>query len=270
MQQIDIAVDALAVTLEYEWIGSSMTGAQAPLIVFLHEGLGAAGQWGDWPHRLCTSLGWRGLLFSRYGYGASQARPAAEDGWPLDYMEREARENLPALLHALGIDAARDQLVLVGQSDGATIALLYAAAFPHSPRAVVVLAPHVFTESVARDRIGRLRTAHGAPARLADHLAALHEDPGGVFQGWSGRWVSPAFADWNVGSVIESIACPLLVIQGRQDQFGTMEQLDEIKRRVPHAELLVVENCRHVPHEEHADAVLHAVTDFLTAAAPQP
>lgn len=264
MKQLVIAVDGISVTLEYEWIGSSL--AQAPLVVFLHEGLGAAAQWDDWPRRLCMALGWRGLLYSRYGYGASQARPTADDGWPLDYMEREAREHLPALFAALGIDPAHEHPVLVGHSDGATIALLYAAAFPHHPRATVVLAPHVFAESVARERIARLRAAHGAPSRLAEHLATLHDDPGGVFEGWSRRWVSSAFSGWNVAPAIESIACPLLVIQGRQDQFGTLAQLDEIKRRVPHAELLVVEDCRHVPHEEHGEAVLQQVVRFLNAA----
>jgi pimeloyl-ACP methyl ester carboxylesterase len=265
LKQIAIAVDNTTIMLEYSWIGSEQP--LAPLIVFLHEGLGSAAQWGDWPRRLCAAMGWRGLLFSRYGYGRSQPRPvsASGDGWPLDYMAREAHLYLPALFDALGIDAARQHPVLVGHSDGATVALLYAAAFPQHPRSVVALAPHVFTEQVARTRIARFRAERGTPAGvgLAHHLAGLHGDPAGVFEGWSGRWVSLAFATWNVAVTIESIACPLLAIQGRHDQFGTLAQLEEVRRRVPHAELLVLEQCRHVPHQERPEATIKAITAFL-------
>lgn len=265
MQHIAIAIDGHEIRLEYEWIGSRR--GNAPLIVFLHEGLGSAAMWGGWPHTLCKAAGCRGLVFSRYGYGHSQARPASQQGWPVDYMEREARAHLPALFDALGIDAARDRPVLFGHSDGATIALLYAAAFPQSAGAVVVLAPHVFTEQVARGRIARLQ-ANWDDGRLARHLAGLHDDPAGVFNGWSRCWLSPEFSGWNVAGTLELIASPLLAVQGRQDQFGTLEQLYEIRRRVPRAELLIIEDCRHVPHEEHPDAVLAAVTGFLARALP--
>lgn len=260
MQHIAIAIEGQAVTLEYEWIAGGRESA--PLIVFLHEGLGAAALWGDWPRTLCAAAGCRGLVFSRYGYGHSQVRPASEDGWPVDYMEREARVHLPALFAALGIDAARERPVLFGHSDGATIALLYAAAFPQHPGAVVVLAPHVFAEQVARGRIARLQ-ASWHDGRLASHLAKLHDDPTGVFNGWSKCWLSPAFSGWNVAQTIESIESPLLAIQGRQDQFATLGQLDEIQRRVPQAELLVLEDCRHAPHQEHSGAVLDTVTAYL-------
>jgi pimeloyl-ACP methyl ester carboxylesterase len=260
LQHIAIAIEGQAVTLEYEWIAGEREGA--PLIVFLHEGLGSAAMWGGWPRALCEAAGCRGVVFSRYGYGHSQVRPASEDGWPVDYMEREARLHLPALFEALGIDCARERPVIFGHSDGATIALLYAAAFPRHPGAVVVLAPHVFTEPVARERIARLQ-ANWHDGRLASHLAKLHADPTGVFNGWSQCWLSPAFSGWNVAAAIESIESPLLAIQGRQDQFGTLAQLEEIQRRVPQAELLVLDDCRHVPHEEHPAAVLAAVTGFL-------
>lgn len=260
MQHTAIALEGQDVTIEYEWVAGARSGA--PLIVFLHEGLGCAAMWGDWPRALCAATGCRGLVFSRYGYGHSQARPASGPGWPVDYMEREAREHLPALLEAVGIDAARERPVIFGHSDGATIALLYAAAFPQHVRAAVVLAPHVFTEEVARERIARLR-ASWDDGRLAAHLASLHGDPVGVFNGWSGCWLSAAFRNWNVAGALDSIACPLLAVQGRQDQYGTLEQLYEIQRRVPHAELLILDDCRHVPHEEHPAAVLGAVAAFL-------
>lgn len=251
--------------LEYEWIAAERK--DAPLIVFLHEGLGSAAMWGEWPRALCTATGCRGLVYSRYGYGHSQKRADSAQGWPVQYMEREAREHLPALFDALGIDAARERPVIFGHSDGATIALLYAAAFPGHLRAAVVLAPHIFTEQVARERIARLR-ATWDDGRLVAHLASLHDDPEAVFKGWSGCWLSPAFVTWNVAGAIESIACPLLAVQGRQDQYGTLEQLYEIQRRVPHAELLILDDCRHVPHEEQPGAVLDAVAALLERKPP--
>lgn len=260
MQHTAIAVEGRAVTIEYEWIAGERKGA--PLIVFLHEGLGSAAMWGAWPRALCDATGRRGLVFSRYGYGHSGARPDSAQGWPPDYMEQEARKHLPALFDALGIDAARERPVIVGHSDGATIALLYAAAFPQHVRAAVVLAPHVFAEQVARERIAGLR-ANWDDGRLAAHLSKLHGDPEGVFEGWSGCWLSPGFREWNVAEAIETIACPLLAVQGRRDQYGTLEQLYEIQRRVPHAELLILDDCRHAPHEEQPGAVLDAVAAFL-------
>lgn len=260
MQHVAIAIDGRYITLEYEQIVGHRK--DAPLIVFLHEGLGSAAMWGRWPRALCEAAACRGLVFSRYGYGHSQARPASGRGWPVDYLEREARANLPALFDALGIDAARERPVIVGHSDGATIALLYAAAFPGRLRGAVVLAPHVYTEHVACEQIRRLR-ANWGDGRLAAHLTGLHGDPAGVFKGWSGCWLSRAFGSWNVASAIENIACPLLAVQGKEDQYGTLEQLYEIQRRVPHAELLILDDCRHVPHEEHPDAVLGAVLAFL-------
>lgn len=263
MQHIAIAVEGRTVSIEYEWIAEDRR--DAPLVVFLHEGLGSAAMWGPWPRALCEASGCRGLVFSRYGYGNSSRRPDSERGWPADYMEREAREHLPALFDALGIDAARERPAIFGHSDGATIALLYAAAFPQHVRAAVVLAPHVFTEQVARERIARQR-ANWDDGRLAAHLARLHGDPEGMFKGWSECWLSSGFRSWNVAGAIEGIACPLLAVQGRQDQYGTLEQLWEIRRRVPHAELLVLDDCRHVPHEEHPGAVLDAAAAFLARA----
>jgi pimeloyl-ACP methyl ester carboxylesterase len=261
LQHIAIVIEGRTVTLEYEWIDGERETAR--LIVFLHEGLGSAAMWGEWPRSLCAAAGCRGLVFSRYGYGHSEARPASGQGWPVDYMEREAREHLPALFDALGIDAAREHPVIFGHSDGATIALLYGAAFPQHAGAVVALAPHVFTEQMARERIARLQ-ANWGDGRLAAHLASLHGDPVGVFEGWSRCWLSTAFSGWSVAGKIGSIVSPLLVIQGRQDQFGSLDQLYEIQRRVRYAELLVLDDCRHVPHEEHPNAILRAVTAFVT------
>lgn len=261
MQQIDIAIDDAGGTarLEYRWVGAA---APAPLIVFLHEGLGAAAMWGDWPAALCAATGCRGLVFSRWGYGRSTARPAGPDGWPPDYLETAARVHLPALFAALGIDGGAT--ILFGHSDGATIALLYAAAFPQAVRAVVALAPHVFCEAEAKVRIARLRENWGN-GKLAGHLARLHDDPQGVFDGWSRRWLSAGFARWDITQAMRNIACPVLVIQGEQDQFGTLAQVDAVTGAVMHGAAVVLADCRHVPHVEQRDATLAAASRFILA-----
>jgi pimeloyl-ACP methyl ester carboxylesterase len=243
VQRVPVAVDGKVVELEVELIG---TGPR--LIVFLHEGLGSLASWGDWPRKLCAATNSRGLVYSRYGYGHSSTR-SPEKPWPHDYLDSEARACLPALLQALGIDALRDPPILFGHSDGATIALQYAAAFPQAVAAVVVLAPHLFVEPAD----GHLRT----------RLAQLHDDPDGVFIGWSGCWLDPAFAEWRISATLESIACPTLSIQGTLDQYGTLDQLADLQRHVPQATLLVLEGCHHVPHEEQPDAVREAVVRWL-------
>jgi pimeloyl-ACP methyl ester carboxylesterase len=253
--------DGGSVALEVELIASERT--DAPLMVFLHEGLGSAGAWDGWPQALCAAAGCRGLVYSRCGYGRSQALPLAPGGWPVDYMEREARVVLPALFDALAIDAGCERPLIFGHSDGATIALLYAAAFPQRVGALIVAAPHVVVEDIARERIGRLQASWG-DGRLAERLARLHDDPEAVFKGWSGCWLAPGFRDWDISADLDSITCPVLAVQGAQDQFGTLEQLERIKRHVPQAELLVLDDCRHVPHEEQPQAVLDAVVAFLS------
>lgn len=249
-----------SVALEVGLIASERR--DAPLMVFLHEGLGSAEAWDDWPQALCAAAGCRGLVYSRRGYGRSQAMAPAAEGWPVDYMEREAQVVLPALFAALGIDPARERPLIFGHSDGGTIALMYAAAFPQQVGALVVAAPHVFVEDVARERIGRLQASWG-DGRLAERLARIHDDPEGVFKGWSGCWLAPGFRDWDISAGLDRITCPVLAVQGAQDQFGTLEQLERIKRHVRQAELLVLDDCRHVPHEEQPQAVLDAAVSFL-------
>lgn len=243
------------------WIDSKE--ADAPLIVFLHEGLGSLAIWDDFPLRLCQATGCRGLVYSRYGYGRSTPRPAHAD-WPCDYMAREAQEILPVLLAALGIDSRRDKLILFGHSDGGTIALQYAGAYPTSPAGIIVLAPHAFTEEIGRARIVQLQQAY-AEGPLRDKLACLHEDPDAVFWSWSRLWLSPQFRAWNILAELPAISCPVLAIQGRQDQYGTLDQLDQIKRHVPQAELLVLDHCRHVPHQDQPQAVIAASAAFVAS-----
>lgn len=257
VQRVLIEAAGGPIALEAELIGSG-----ARLIVFLHEGLGALAGWGDWPRTLCAAAGCRGLVFSRYGYGRSQRRPPGQV-WPPDYLGIEACEHLPALLHALAIDPVSEPPILFGHSDGATIALQYAAAFPQAAAAVIVLAPHLFVEHIARARIEQIRQ-RWQNGRLRARLEQLHDDPEQVFMGWSGCWLGPALQGWSISDTLAAIRCPMLAIQGTLDQFGTLDQLAELQRRVPHADLLALDGCRHVPHEEQAETVRDAVVAFLS------
>jgi pimeloyl-ACP methyl ester carboxylesterase len=264
LQRVLIHPPGGALELEVDLIGAERTGA--PLLVFLHEGLGSLDGWGNWPRRLCDAAGCRGLVFSRYGYGRSQVRPRHQD-WPTNYLEIEAHEHLPALFEALAIDPARDAPILFGHSDGGTIALQYAAAFPDAAGGIVVLAPHLFAEEIARARIEQLRQGW-RDGRLRDWLTQWHDDPAGVFMGWSGCWLAPEFRGWTISGTLSAIRCPALAVQGALDQYGTVEQLAELRRKVPHAELLVLDECRHVPHEEQPGAVREAVLGFLSRLSP--
>ncbi|MGF6272382.1 pimeloyl-ACP methyl ester carboxylesterase [Massilia sp. UYP11] len=247
------------IELEYEWITAQR--ADAPLIVFLHEGLGAAAVWGDWPTVLCRATGCRGLVYSRYGYGSSTPRPPGEP-WPIDYLGHEAREALPALLDALGVDAARDQPILFGHSDGGSIALQYAAAFPQAVRAIVVVAAHLFTEEMGSGRIRWMQHRY-ANSALRSNLAAVHDCPDDVFRGWSELWLSERFRDWNIERCVPMIQCPVLAVQGAEDQYGTLDQLDQIARLARNATRVVLERCGHFPHSEQPAALAAAVKTFL-------
>jgi pimeloyl-ACP methyl ester carboxylesterase len=229
-------------------------------LVFLHEGLGSLAMWRDWPQKLCAATGRAGLVFSRRGYGQSEpiadVRGAGRLG--ADYMQREALEVLPALLKAHGLAKP----VLVGHSDGATIALLYASRYPVA--ACVALAPHVTVEDVARRSIEAARTAfeHGA---LRSKLARFHADVDCAFWQWNDVWLSPAFRSFDIREDCRRISAPLLLVQGHEDAYGTMAQVDEIAERAPHAQVLKLEACGHSPHRDQEALVTQAITAFAAS-----
>lgn len=261
MQRARIALHGHPIELEFAWVGQAR--AEAPLIVFLHEGLGSLATWGDWPAALCEASGCNGLVYSRYGYGGSTARPDSEP-WPVDYLEREALELLPALLLALKIDPTRDKPVLFGHSDGGSIALMYAAAFPASVGAVVAVASHLFTEQVGLARIRKLNDKQLNSTLLAN-LAAVHHNPVQLFQGWSELWLSERFRSWDIRPCLRKITCSMLAVQGDRDEYGTLAQLDEIVHNVAHAKMVVLAECGHFPHIEQATPLAHTVVEFLKA-----
>ena len=247
------------VRIEHAWI--SPERRDAPLLVFLHEGLGSLAMWKDFPQQLCAAAGYRGLVYSRPGYGRSTPR-AAEESWSIDFMHRQAHEVLPAFLDAVGIDTSSNPPWLFGHSDGASIALLYAARCPGRVAGTVVLAPHIMVEDMCIESIAQSREAY-LSTDLKQRLARYHDDPDSAFWGWNDIWLHPPFREWSIEAELGAIRCPLLAVQGVDDEYGTLEQIHGIARRVPQTELLELPQCRHSPHRDQPERLIAATVDFL-------
>ena len=247
------------VRIEHAFVGTADT--TRPLMVFLHEGLGSLSMWRDYPTQLCDALDWRGLVYSRPGYGSSTPR-AAREAWRPDFMHRQAHEVLPALLQALDIDALARPPWLFGHSDGGSIALLHAARFADRVAGAIVLAPHILVEGKSVLSIAAARSAYQA-TDLRQRLARHHDDPDSAFWGWNDIWLHPDFRAWTIEQEIGSIACPLLAVQGLDDEYGTLAQVRGIAQRVPQTRLLELPDCGHSPHRDQAAALTAAVTQFI-------
>ena len=228
----------------------------APTLVLLHEGLGCVALWRDFPAALAQATGFGVFVYSRAGYGQSDP---CELPRPLDYMTREAVEVLPQVLDAIGFERG----VLVGHSDGATIAAIHAGSIADTRvRGIVLMAPHVFTEDMGLAQIGEAKTAYDT-GDLRARLAKYHADPDCAFRGWNDAWLDPGFRDWNVSDVIDYVRVPILAIQGRQDQYGTLAQIDEIEARsYAPVDTLILDDCRHVPFADQPDAVQGAIAEY--------
>ncbi len=247
------------VSIEHAWIGDA--AGTRPLIVFLHEGLGSLAMWKDFPARLCVAAGCRGLVCSRPGYGRSTPRSPGER-WAPDFMHRQAHEVLPALLEALHVDVAAQPTWLFGHSDGGSIALLYAARFSAALAGTIVVAPHIVVEDISVASIELARRAYDT-GKLREGLAKYHDDPDSAFWGWNGIWLDPAFRTWSIEAEIAAITCPLLAVQGIDDEYGTLEQVRGIARRVPQTEVLELPHCGHSPHRDQPAALIDAVQHFI-------
>jgi pimeloyl-ACP methyl ester carboxylesterase len=248
--------------IEYRWLNE--TAADAPIAVFLHEGLGSIAMWRDWPQALCERLGMRGLVYSRPGYGLSTPR---EHGvkWPVDFMTAQARDILPALLDALEIDMReRKRMWVIGHSDGGSIALLYAALHPDELAGAVVIAPHVFVEDISVESIAQTKQLYET-TDLRSKLSRYHADVDSAFYGWNDIWLNPAFRQWTITEELASIRQPLVAIQGHDDNYGTMAQIDTIAARVPHAKLVKLDACGHSPHRDAPDKLNDAIAAFVSA-----
>lgn len=231
---------------------------QAPTIVLLHEGLGSVSMWRDFPERLSQKTGAGVFAYSRAGYGRSARATLPR---PVDYMHREARDILPNVLDKIGL---RDGLLL-GHSDGASIAAIYAGCMADTRlKGLCLIAPHFFTEPVGLAAIAQARIAFN-DSDMCQKLARYHDDANHAFTGWNDVWLDPEFKDWNITGLIDEITVPVCAVQGRADQYGTLDQLGALARRlktryVEH----VLDGAHHAPHLEAADAVLGVVADFMT------
>ena len=249
------------IDIAYAWVGDHRdVVAEAPVMVFLHEGLGSVEMWRDFPDTLCRQLNMRGLVYSRPGYGSSTPR-GIDEHWQVDFMHRQATEILPALLKSLNLSRPW----LFGHSDGGSIALLYAARFPEALSGAVVIAPHIFVEDLSLASIGEARDAY-LHQGLREKLARYHDDVDSAFFGWNDIWLSPAFRTWDISTELASIRCPLLAIQGEQDAYGTMAQVQGIRRQWPQTQVLAMADCGHSPHRDQPAALIRAVKDFVQQA----
>lgn len=237
--------------LEYQWIEGP---ASRPTLVFLHEGLGSIRQWRDFPANVALATGCRALVYDRYGYGKSDV--LREERVGVEFMHDGALNELPELLENLAIENP----ILIGHSDGASIALIHAGTY--LVRGVAAMAPHVFIEDIcvaSIDKAARQFETSG----LREGLGKYHRDAGKTFQLWADAWLDPAFRQWNIEEYLPRIKCPVLAIQGEADEYGTMAQLDAIARQVGGpCELLKLPDCGHSSHKDQPEKVLQAVVDF--------
>ncbi len=231
-----------------------------PLLVFLHEGLGSVAQWKDFPDRLCAATGLAGLVYDRYGHGRSDGLAA---GRAVDYLEAEARDFLPGLLGALAVD---QPLVLIGHSDGGTIALLHAGLNP-AVSGLVTEAAHVFVEDITLAGIRDARRAFDGDPALRQALQRYHgEHTDSLFRGWSETWLDPAFRNMNIEHELPAVSCPALIMQGEADEYGTARQVDAIVAGLGGpATPMMMAGVGHTPHREAGELTLEAMRRFVVA-----
>lgn len=254
------------VALEVQRLGAATGLPRRSPIVFLHEGLGSVSMWRQWPAQVCAATGRDGIVYSRQGYGGSAPRPDVRGPsrtvagrrigrLDADYLHREAWDVLPALLARLDVH----EPVLIGHSDGGSIALIHAAR--HGVRACVAMAPHVIVEEMSVTAIAAARDAF-VTGGLREGLARHHADVDGAFWQWNDVWLSDPFRAFDIRALCTEIQAPVLAIQGLDDPYGSMAQIDEIRPNGS-IERLRLADCAHSPHRDRPDAVLRAITDFL-------
>jgi len=248
-------LDLAPLRLEYRMIGPRPDAA--PTIVMLHEGLGSVGLWGSFPDELAAATGAGVFVYSRAGYGKSTGGKLPRS---ISFLDEEAREVLPRVLHAIGFQRG----LLLGHSDGASIATIYAGSVQdHRVRGLALIAPHFFTEEIGLAEIGRARKSFASGA-LREKLKLWHDDVDAAFRSWNDPWLDPAFQNWDITEALGYIRVPILIVQGADDQYGTLRQIEAAKQECfcP-VETVVLPGVRHIPHREALELTLKAVTGFI-------
>ena len=240
--------------LETLWIGPRQSGR--PVIVMLHEGLGSIALWKDFPELLVARTGCCVLLYSRYGHGSSDKLMEKR---PVTFMHHEGEVVLPELLEKLPIERP----ILLGHSDSGSIALIFAGKHPDAVRGLILEAPHVFVEDLSVASITEAKMNYQS-TELPQKLARHHAHVDATFWGWNDIWLDPDFRSWNIEEYLAAIRCPVLCIQGEEDEYGTIAQVEAIKAQVPQTEIVMVPNCRHSPHRDQSEQTLERMVEFVT------
>ena len=241
--------------LEYVRLPSAHPKPNAPAMVFLHEGLGSVAMWRDFPQRVADATGCEAVVYSRYGYGRSAPLEAPRQP---RYMHDEGLLALPEFLDKLAIDRP----FLLGHSDGGSIALIHAGGTPRPVSGVIVMAPHVLVEEVSVRSIAAAADAYRT-SDLPQRLGRYHDHVDAAFWGWNDIWLHPEFRAWNIESYVAPILAPILALQGEDDEYGSMEQIDRIARLGQDVDLVKLADCRHSPHKDQPEAVIAAVAGFV-------
>lgn len=246
------------VQLYFKWVNEN--AEKEPVILFLHEGLGSIAQWKNFPEKLCGETGLKGLVYERQGYGNSSPLSQKRDE---KYLHEYALKELPLLIEKLKL--ANKKIILYGHSDGGSIAYIYAGAYPQNIVGIITEAAHVFVEDVTLNGITPVVKAF-QETEMRDKLSQYHGDKTEqIFYAWSDTWHLKRFRNWNIESELRNISCPVLAIQGKDDEYGTELQLDKILTGVSgQAKKLYLPDCGHSPWKEQQEAVVFAVKKFIT------
>ncbi|MCX6231969.1 MAG: alpha/beta hydrolase [Bacteroidetes bacterium] len=247
--------------INYEIINEQLLDNNASVLIFLHEGLGSIKQWKDIPESISNACGLAAIVYDRYGYGNSSAR---EENITTEYLHDEALIYLPELLSKLGI---QKNVLLIGHSDGASIALIFAATFPTMLTGVISLAAHVFVEDITISSVGELVKKYNSNEKLSALLRKYHrEKTDKIFKDWSGMWLSADFRNWDIEKLLTNIRVPVIAIQGENDEHGSIKQLNAIKNKI-NAEVTtyIIADCGHVPHLEKKEEIKTIMINFINS-----
>jgi pimeloyl-ACP methyl ester carboxylesterase len=229
--------------------------AGRPAIVMLHEGLGSIALWKDFPAQVATRTGCGVLVYSRYGHGNSDKLMEKR---PVHFMHREGEVVLPELLEKLGIAKP----ILIGHSDGGSISLIFAGKYPEAVSGLILEAPHVFVEDLSIASIAQAKVTYET-TDFPQRLGRYHANVDATFRGWNDIWLDPAFRSWNIEEYVPRITCPVLCIQGEEDEYGTIAQVEAIKAAAPQTKIAMLANCKHSPHRDQAEKTLELMAEFV-------